>query len=133
MIINIFSPSQIISNQSRSCTAWNISLHEYSPVEDERMHAGPLLHLFCPRDKHKQFTLPYNVKTIVVKIQAMTRTAPLYTVRWKSQNHKQKLQSLTPAPNVVSSSARISRALSFGSMLFLLFFFGFKQKSFVKF
>lgn len=70
------------------------------------MHAGALLHQFCPRDKHKQFTLPWNVKTIVVKIQAMTRTAPLYTVRWKSQVVRQKLQSLTPAPNVVSGSCR---------------------------
>lgn len=95
---------QIISNQSRSCTAWNISLHEYTPVEDEKMHAGDLLHQFCPRDKHKQFTLPWNVKTIVIKIQAMTRTAPLYTVRWRSQVVRQKLQSLTPAPNVVSAS-----------------------------
>jgi hypothetical protein len=105
------STLQIISNQSRSCTAWNISLHEYSPVEDEKMHAGPLLHQFCPRDKHKQFNLPWNVKTIVIKIQAMTRTAPLYTVRWKSQVERHKVQSLTPAPNVVSASYKNSLSL----------------------
>jgi len=95
---------EVISNQSRSCTAWNISLHEYSPVEDEKQHAGMLLHQFCPRDKHKQFTLPWNVKTVVIKVQAMTRTAPLYTVKWKSQVIRQKIQSLTPAPNVISKS-----------------------------
>lgn len=114
---------QFISNQSRSCNAWNISIHEYSPIEDEKQHAGPILHQFCPRDKHKQFNLPWNVKTVVVKIQAMTRQArkkrhklslnfsltffffqALYTIRWKSQIVRQKLQSLTPAPNVVSSS-----------------------------
>ncbi|CAO1435290.1 unnamed protein product [Diamesa tonsa] len=77
---------EVFSNQSRSCTAWNISMHEYSPIEDEKMHAGTQLHQFCPRDKYKQFTLPWNVgKTIVVRIQAMTRTAPIYTVKWRSQ------------------------------------------------
>lgn len=96
--------SQIISNQSRSCTAWNISLHEYNPVEDEKMHAGAVIHQFCPRDKHKQFTLPWNMRTIVIRVQAMTRQAPLYTFRWKSITQRQKVQSLTPAPNVISSS-----------------------------
>lgn len=99
---------ELISNQSRSCTAWNISLHEYSPTEDENMHAGTLLHQFCPRDKHKQFNLPWNVKTVVIKALAMTRTSPIYTVKWKSQVMRtQKTQSLTPAPNVVSISLKI--------------------------
>jgi uncharacterized membrane protein len=31
----------------------------------------------------------------------------LYTIRWKSQVIRQKIQSLTPAPNVVSSSAHL--------------------------
>lgn len=95
---------QLISNQSRSCTAWNVSIHEYSPVDDEKMHAGNIIHQFCPRDKHKQFTLPWNMRTIIIKVQAMTRQAPLYTVRWKSITSRQKVQSLTPAPNVISSS-----------------------------
>ena len=61
----IFILFKILSNQSRSCQAWNISLHEYSPIEDEKMHAGLQLHQFCPRDKHKQYTLPWNVgKTV---------------------------------------------------------------------
>lgn len=120
---HLVSLLQIISNQSRSCTAWNISLHEYSPVEDEKMHAGPILHQFCPRDKHKQFTLPWNVKTIVIKIQAMTRTAPLYTVRWKSQVVRQKVQSLTPAPNVVAASHKGSLSLSLVPLVLLLFYF----------
>lgn len=70
------------------------------------MHAGSLIHQFCPRDKHKQFLLPWNMRTIVIKIQAMTRQAPLYTLRWKSNTNRQKVQSLTPAPNVISSSDR---------------------------
>lgn len=119
---------QIISNQSRSCTAWNVSLHEYTPVEDEKQHAGALLHQFCPRDKHKQFTLPWNVKTIVIKIQAMTRTAPLYTVRWKSQVVRQKVQSLTPAPNVVSASGQITSSFTIQLFVFILFSLGMKQQ-----
>lgn len=95
---------QIISNQSRSCTAWNVSLHEYSPVDDENLHCGPVLHQFCPRDKHKQFALPWNLKTLVIKAQAMTRTAPIYTLKWKSSVSRQKIMNLTPAPNVVSRS-----------------------------
>lgn len=95
---------QIISNQSRSCTAWNVSLHEFSPVDDENLHCGPILHQFCPRDKHKQFALPWNLKTLVIKAQAMTRTAPLYTLKWKSSVARQKIQNPTPAPNVVSKS-----------------------------
>lgn len=95
---------QIISNQSRSCTAWNVSLHEFSPVDDENLHCGPVLHQFCPRDKHKQFALPWNLKTLVIKAQAMTRTAPIYTLKWKSSVTRQKIQNLTPAPNVVSRS-----------------------------
>lgn len=91
------------------------------------MHAGSLLHQFCPRDKHKQFTLPWNVKTIVIKIQAMTRTAPLYTVRWKSQVVRQKVQSLTPAPNVVSSSTRNVLSLCLFTLLLLSFDFKMKQ------
>lgn len=93
------------------------------------MHAGDLLHLFCPRDKHKQFTLPWNVKTIVIKIQAMTRTAPLYTVRWKSQVVRQKIQSLTPAPNVVSAGGFTKLlSTSLRGLLTLATFFKVKQQ-----
>lgn len=91
------------------------------------MHAGALLHQFCPRDKHKQFTLPWNVKTIVIKAQAMTRQAPLYTVRWKSQVVRQKLQSLTPAPNVVSGSTRSILSLSLHHLLFFAVLFKVKK------
>jgi hypothetical protein len=117
---------QVVSNQSRSCTAWNVTLHEYSPVDDEKLHCGPVLHQFCPRDKHKQFTLPWNLKTLVIKAQAMTRTAPLYTVKWKSQITRNKMQGLTPAPNVVSISNRIllSTILSVITLIFHCSTFG---------
>lgn len=43
-------------------------MHEYSPIEDEQMHAGTQLHQFCPRDKYKQFTLPWNVGKTVNRV-----------------------------------------------------------------
>lgn len=85
------------------------------------MHAGPVIHQFCPRDKHKQFTLPWNMRTIVIRVQAMTRQAPLYTFRWKSITQRQKVQSLTPAPNVISSSdgSAIMSSTAFTRLLIL--------------
>ena len=95
---------EVSSNQSRSCQAWNISVHEYSANEEnEENHAGPLLHLFCPRYKHKIFTMPWKLNTVVIRVQAMTRTPPEYIVKWKSQVvRSNRLGPPTPAPNMIS-------------------------------
>lgn len=58
---------QISTEQSRSCNAWNISLHEYSPSEEDPSHAGVLLHLFCPRDRQKTYTMPWKLSTVVIR------------------------------------------------------------------
>ncbi|XP_037049170.1 uncharacterized protein LOC119083557 [Bradysia coprophila] len=97
---------EISTEQSRSCSAWNISLHEYSPSEDDPLHAGVLLHLFCPRDRKKQYNMPWKLSTVVIRAQAMTRTAPVYTIKWTSQvvRSNNRLGPPTPAPNAVSSA-----------------------------
>lgn len=56
----------ISSDQSRSCTSWNISIHEYK-ADDEDNHVGDRLHIFCPRDKHKTFSIPWTSSTFVVR------------------------------------------------------------------
>lgn len=59
--------NQIVSEQSRSCSAWNISIHEYSAAEESLHHVGPQIHLFCPRDRHKVFNMPWKLSTVVVR------------------------------------------------------------------
>ncbi|XP_055320957.1 uncharacterized protein LOC129577604 [Sitodiplosis mosellana] len=101
---------EILSEQSRSCSAWNISIHEFSALEESLNHAGPQIHLFCPRDKHKVFTMPWKLSTVVVRVQAMTRTPPQYTVRWSSQISRlnNRLGPPTPVPNLSSSASPTS-------------------------
>ncbi|XP_043253093.1 uncharacterized protein LOC122397767 [Colletes gigas] len=95
---------EVKSTQSRPCTAWNLTIHEYSKNGDP---AGPRLHTFCSRDTHKNFTLPWKTNTVVVRLQALGRTAPEYTMKWRSQTviantHK---SGPSPAPNHVRDSS----------------------------
>ncbi|XP_078040773.1 uncharacterized protein LOC144472018 [Augochlora pura] len=97
---------EVKSTQSRPCTAWNLTIHEYNKTGDP---AGPRLHTFCSRDTHKTFTLPWKTNSVVLRLQALGRTAPAYTIKWRSQSviantHK---SAPSPAPNhVLSSSTR---------------------------
>ncbi|KZC07540.1 PREDICTED: uncharacterized protein LOC107185845 [Dufourea novaeangliae] len=95
---------EVNSTQSRPCTAWNLTIHEYSKNGDP---AGQRLRTFCSRDTHKNFTLPWKTNTVVVRLQALGRTAPQYTMKWRSQTviantHK---SGPSPAPNHVLSSS----------------------------
>lgn len=49
---------------SGPCTAWNLTIHEYSRNGDP---AGPRLHTFCSRDTYKNFTLPWKTNIVVVR------------------------------------------------------------------
>lgn len=58
--------------------------------------------------------MPWKMSTIVVRVQAMTRTAPVYTVKWTSQLSWSNSHPgpTTPAPNVVSSAEPSSTMLT---------------------
>ncbi|XP_014255384.2 uncharacterized protein LOC106669972 [Cimex lectularius] len=85
------------SVQNRPCTAWNITLHEYNEINPEKI--GALLHTFCPRYVHKSFELPWKLNIIVIRLNAMTRMAPDFTFKWKSQivRTNTRLAGITPA------------------------------------
>ncbi|XP_076303892.1 cubilin isoform X1 [Lasioglossum baleicum] len=95
---------EVKSAQSRPCTAWNLTIHEHNKTGDP---AGLRLYTFCSRDTHKTFTLPWKTNTVVLRLQALGRTAPAYTIKWRSQSviantHK---SAPSPAPNHVLSSS----------------------------
>lgn len=52
---------------SGPCSAWNISVHEYSASIEDHNHLGELLYTFCSRDKHKTYSLPWKLNTVVVR------------------------------------------------------------------
>ncbi|XP_020710895.2 uncharacterized protein LOC105690974 [Athalia rosae] len=95
---------EVESNQSKPCTAWNLTIHEYSSSGDP---AGPRLHTFCSRDRHRNFTLPWKMNTVVVRLQALSRTAPQYVMRWRSDaaTANTRKSGPSPAPNQVIKSS----------------------------
>lgn len=76
---------EIESTQSRPCTAWNLTIHEYK--KEEGSPEEPRLYTFCSRDGHRSFTLPAGVNNAIVKLQALGRTAPQYVMKWRSERN----------------------------------------------
>ncbi|XP_047118443.1 uncharacterized protein LOC124798953 [Schistocerca piceifrons] len=74
---------EMATDQSRPCAAWNVSVHLYDPTKDGGV--GEALHTFCPRDRTKQYSLPWKTNAVLLRLRAMTRTPPEYSVRWRSQ------------------------------------------------
>lgn len=71
--------------------------------------------------------LPKLNKNFPHRVQAMTRTAPVYTVKWRSQVVRTRLGPPTPAPNAVSNSTKISQEFFFKFLLFFLNIILYKQ------
>ncbi|XP_015839318.2 uncharacterized protein LOC658825 [Tribolium castaneum] len=95
----------ITSNQNRPCTAWNISIHEYSPTNNQ--HLGDQIHTFCSRDNHKLYLLPWKLNTVVVRLFTLSRTLPQFKIKWKSQVVRANTRFVgapSAAPNAVSST-----------------------------
>lgn len=100
---------ELSSSQNRPCSAWNMSVHEYAAGGDDANHLGELLHTFCPRDKHKTYSLPWKLNTVVVRLSVMSRMLPQYKIKWRSQvvRANTRLAHPTPAPNAASDGARV--------------------------
>ncbi|XP_039276510.1 uncharacterized protein LOC111054673 isoform X1 [Nilaparvata lugens] len=56
---------ELSSNQNRQCSAWNLSIHEYSEQNEDR--TGTHLYTFCSREKHKNYSLPWKLNIVVIK------------------------------------------------------------------
>ncbi|XP_069359141.1 uncharacterized protein [Maniola hyperantus] len=103
----------ISSEQDKSCSSWNITLHEWSGMGAHSdgglaASAGDLLYTFCARQKNHTFTLPWRLNTVVIRLVALSRQQPLYTIRWRSQvvRANNRLGPPTPVP---AASAKASR------------------------
>ncbi|KAL1114761.1 hypothetical protein AAG570_007585 [Ranatra chinensis] len=85
------------SIQNRPCTAWNLTIHEYNEISPER--TGKLLHTFCPRFVQKNYSLPWKLNIIIIRLNAMTRMPPEFVIKWKSQivRTNTRLAGATPA------------------------------------
>ncbi|XP_054277871.1 uncharacterized protein LOC128996517 [Macrosteles quadrilineatus] len=71
------------SDQNRPCSTWNLTIHEYYEPAEE--HAGNTLHTFCSRDGARNYTLPFKVNIVIIRLRAMTNIPPQFRVRWRSQ------------------------------------------------
>ncbi|VVD04841.1 unnamed protein product, partial [Leptidea sinapis] len=99
----------------KSCSSWNITIHEWS---GRGVHtdgglaatAGDLLYTFCARNKNQTYTLPWRLNTVVIRLVALSRQQPLYTIRWRSQvvRANTRLGPPTPAPAASAMAGHIT-------------------------
>ncbi|XP_033212301.1 uncharacterized protein LOC117169901 [Belonocnema kinseyi] len=114
---------EIESTQSRPCTAWNLTIHEYKKKGNPE---GPRLYTFCSRDGHRSFTLPDDVNNAIVKLQALGRTAPQYTMKWRSETNStlNRKNGLSPVTNQLPGSSNGIRPSAKNLVTFLTIVFG---------
>ncbi|VVC98538.1 unnamed protein product, partial [Leptidea sinapis] len=112
----------------KSCSSWNITIHEWS---GRGVHtdgglaatAGDLLYTFCARNKNQTYTLPWRLNTVVIRLVALSRQQPLYTIRWRSQvvRANTRLGPPTPAPAASAMAGHIT--VNILTVLIVLFSF----------
>ncbi|XP_026319876.1 uncharacterized protein LOC113230249 [Hyposmocoma kahamanoa] len=117
----------ISSEQDKSCSSWNITLHEWSGPGSHgdsglAAAAGELLYTFCARHKNHTYTLPWRLNTVVIRLVALSRQQPLYTIRWRSQvvRANNRLGPPTPAPAAAGTAVTFKIDLIHGLIYFLL-------------
>ncbi|XP_032528119.1 uncharacterized protein LOC116778281 [Danaus plexippus] len=104
----------IWSEQDKSCSSWNITLHEWSGMGAHSegglaASAGDLLYTFCARHKNHTYTLPWRLNTVVIRLVALSRQQPLYTIRWRSQVVRANRPSPpTPAPAAAAIASNLA-------------------------
>ncbi|XP_074106935.1 uncharacterized protein LOC141532480 [Cotesia typhae] len=96
---------EVESSQDRPCTSWNLTIHEYTRSANP---LGQRLYTFCSRDKHKNFTLPWKMNTAIIRLQALSRTAPQYVIKWRSVTTlgSTRKNQPSPAPDYVLKSSQ---------------------------
>ncbi|KAK6642510.1 hypothetical protein RUM43_004012 [Polyplax serrata] len=87
---------ELYTPQNRNCGAWNLTLHTYDEGSPDR--TGTLINTFCPRQRHKVYSLPWKVDLVVAKLQATTHTPPEFTIRWRSQVFRSNNRISDPSP-----------------------------------
>ncbi|XP_048489352.1 uncharacterized protein LOC105389314 [Plutella xylostella] len=105
----------ITSEQDKSCGSWNITLHEWSRGGAQSgaglaAAAGELLYTFCARHKNHTYTLPWRLNTVVIRLVALSRQQPLYSIRWRSQVVRANTRLGPPTPAPAASAAPAPRA-----------------------
>lgn len=116
----------ITSEQDKSCGSWNITLHEWSGpgASDSGLAgaAGELLYTFCARHKNHTYTLPWRLNTVVIRLVALSRQQPLYTIRWRSQvvRANNRLGPPTPVPAASAAASSITTRFIFYYALLIL-------------
>ncbi|KAJ8736263.1 hypothetical protein PYW08_006919 [Mythimna loreyi] len=114
----------ITSEQDKSCGSWNITLHEWSGGAvgageggagggaGLAAAAGELLYTFCARHKNHTYTLPWRLNTVVIRLVALSRQQPLYSIRWRSQVVRANTRLGPPTPAPAASAAASSLGLT---------------------
>ncbi|XP_075231303.1 uncharacterized protein LOC142330111 isoform X2 [Lycorma delicatula] len=85
-----------------ACSAWNISFHKYSEQNTDR--TGTELYTFCSRDGYKNYSLPWKLNIVVIKLTAMTRRPPQFQIKWRSQIVRANTRTAGPVPEMASQA-----------------------------